>query len=95
MEALYGTTYMFRVNDTGPYVDPCERVAVFLFRVGNGQGVRATAGHFDIAEGSVVNWTLQVARLVIERLQEKYVRWPDPDEQKDMSSAWETEKQLR
>lgn len=50
---------MFRVNDTGPYVDPCEQIAGFLFRAGSGQGVRATAEYFEIAEGSVVSWTLQ------------------------------------
>ncbi|CAM9832485.1 unnamed protein product [Ectocarpus fasciculatus] len=48
--ALYGTTYMFRPNNTGPYIDPCERVAVFLFRVGGGHGVRGTAAHYDISE---------------------------------------------
>ncbi|CAN0228851.1 unnamed protein product [Ectocarpus fasciculatus] len=74
--ALYGTTYMFRPNNTGPYIDPCERVAVFLFRVGGGHGVRGTAAHYDISEGSVVDWTLKVAKLVVKRLQPQYVRLP-------------------
>ncbi|CAM9977010.1 unnamed protein product [Ectocarpus sp. 6 AP-2014] len=42
VQALYGTTYPFRLdNATGPprKIDPCERVAVFLFRVPGGQGV--------------------------------------------------------
>lgn len=95
VDALYGTTYGFRVKGTGPYVDPCERVAVFLFRVGGGRGVRETAGHFDIAEGTVVNWTMSVAKLVMERLEERYVRWPDPDEQRHISKEWEQEKELR
>ncbi|CAM9618425.1 unnamed protein product, partial [Hapterophycus canaliculatus] len=60
VQALYGTTYMFRTNNSGSWIDPCERLAVFLFRVGGGSGVRATAGHFQISEGTVVSWTLKV-----------------------------------
>lgn len=95
VQALYGTTYMFRVNNTGPLIDPCERLAVFLYRVGGGNGVRETAGFFDVSVGSVVDWTLQVARLVVERLQKQYVKWPGPEEQREISEAWELEKALR
>lgn len=68
---------------------------MFLFRVGSGQGVRATAGHFDIAEGTVVDWTLSVANLVIKRLYSECVRWPDAEEQQEISKDWEAEKGLR
>ncbi|CAN0427790.1 unnamed protein product, partial [Ectocarpus sp. 8 AP-2014] len=74
---------------------PCEQVAVFLFRVGHGSAVRATAGHFNIAEGTVVNWTMSVARPIMKRLFREYVRWPSPEEQSEISRAWEKEKSLR
>lgn len=91
---LYGTTSEFRTR-RGPYVDPCERVAVFLFRVGCTQGVRQTAAHFNITEGTVVSWTLSVAKLVVERLRPRNVQWPSPEEQRDIMRAWESEKALR
>ena len=95
VHALYGTTYGFRVKGTGPYVDPCERVAVFLYRVGGGRGVRETAGHFDIAEGTVVKWTKAIAHLVMKRLEDRYLTWPDPEEQRRIAKEWEDEKELR
>ncbi|CAM9890176.1 unnamed protein product [Ectocarpus fasciculatus] len=77
VQALYGTTYSFRPdnNATGsPHkIDPCERVAVFLFRVPGGQGVLQTAGHFEVPEESVEDWTSQVARLLVERLRSQRV----------------------
>ncbi|CAN0329875.1 unnamed protein product, partial [Ectocarpus sp. 4 AP-2014] len=91
VQELYGTVYRLRVKGTGPYVDPCELVAVFLFRVGGGRRVRETAGHFDIAEGTVVSWTMAVARLVMERLK-RYVSWPSPEEQRHIAKEWEKEK---
>ncbi|CAM9777447.1 unnamed protein product, partial [Ectocarpus sp. 8 AP-2014] len=61
----------------------------------HGSGVRATAGHFSVAEGTVVNWTMSVARLIRKRLFREYVRWPSPGEQSEISTAWEKEKSLR
>ncbi|CAM9633824.1 unnamed protein product [Ectocarpus sp. 12 AP-2014] len=77
VQALFGTTYPFRPdNATRPphKIDPCERVAVFLFRVPGGQGVLQTAGHFEVSEESVEDWTSQVAKLVVERLRSQRVR---------------------
>ncbi|CAN0487311.1 unnamed protein product, partial [Ectocarpus sp. 12 AP-2014] len=72
-----------------------ERVAVFLFRVPGGQGVLQTAGHFEVSEESVEDWTSQVAKLVVERLRSQWVRWPGPSRLPDISSAPEMEKALR
>lgn len=57
--------------------------------------MRETAGHSEVSVGSVVDWTLQVARLVVERQQKQYVKWPGPEEQRDISTAREMEKALR
>lgn len=91
VQALHGTTYMFRVDNTGPFTDPCQRAAVFLFRVGSADEVRAIAGYINVSEGSVLHWTLDMQNIVVERLQSQYVRWPGHQEQSDMSSGWEAE----
>ena len=57
--------------------------------------MRDTAGHFDLAEGTVVNWTMEVLRLILDRLFEREIRWPSPDEQRAMYTEWEGEKMLR
>ncbi|CAN0501463.1 unnamed protein product, partial [Scytosiphon promiscuus] len=71
------------------------RVAVFLFRVGGAQGVMEAAARFDITEENVASWTLAVAKLVAKRLRARYVRWPAPDEQREIMEAWEHDNTLR
>lgn len=75
--------------------DPCERVAVFLWRLGHDTDVRATSIMFKMSEGTVSNWTLEVANLIEEKLRGKHVTWPSPAEQREISAEWELEKGLR
>lgn len=42
------------------------------------------AAHFHVVGGTVVKWTISGAELVIEGLQELYVQWPGPEEQRDI-----------
>lgn len=92
---LYGTTGMCRRRSRGPDFDPCERVAIFLFRLGGGGGVTRAALQFQLSEGYVSDSTLEVAGLISERLYRKYIRWPSPREQREMSEEWELENSLR
>lgn len=86
---------MCRQGARGPEFDPCERVAIFLWRVGQDTTVRATSLLFGLSEGTVSQVTLEVAKLIEDRLREECVRWPNPDEQRGISTAWEREKHLR
>lgn len=95
VKMLYGTTGMCRKGSRGPYFDPCERVGVFLFRLGGDVGVKRVALQFELSEGFVSEVTLEVAKLIMERLYSKFVRWPSPEEQREMSADWELEKALR
>lgn len=95
MEALYDTTEMRRNGPCGPEFDPCERTAVFLWRVGQDTTVRATSLLFGLSEGTISQVTLEVAKLIQDRLRSKCVRWPSPDEQREIYTAWELEKQMR
>ena len=70
-------------------------MAVFLYRVGHGVGVRQTSVQLDISLGAVVYITMWVAKLVMEVLATKYVQWPSPEEQELMSEDWQREKDLR
>lgn len=72
-----------------------ERVAMFLYRVGHGAGIRQTACQFDVSEGSVMQVTMGIADLVLRKLLAEYVKWPTPEEQSAISTAWEQEKYLR
>lgn len=74
---------------------PCERVAVFMFRLGGDCTCRQTAIQFNLSEGTVAQVTLEVARLVEERVRKDFVRWPSPSEQRKISREWELEKGLR
>ena len=76
-------------------VDPCERVGVFMWRMGGGCTVRQTALHFQLSEGTVSQVTLEVAKLVKERLTGQCVSWPNAAEQEELSATWEREKSLR
>lgn len=95
VKSLYGTTDFCRKGERGPMFDPCERVAVFMYRLGGDCTCKQTATQFSLSEGTVSQVTLEVARLVDKRLRADYVRWPSPSEQKKMSKEWELEKGLR
>lgn len=94
---LYGTMDMTteRGGGRGRQFDPAERLAIFLYRVGGGVGVRQVATQFEVSEGSVYEVTMLVAQRVIDRLLPRYVKWPEPDEQHYISTCWELEKRLR
>lgn len=92
---LYGTTDLCRKGGRGPLFDPCERVGVFMWRMGGGCTVRQTALHFKLSEGTVSQVTLEVAKLAEERLKGEYVHWPSLSEQEEISTQWEREKSLR
>ena len=94
---LYRTLDMIaeRVGHGGRTFDPQERVAVFLYRLGGGVGIRQVATQFEVSEGTVYTVTMKVARRVIERLQSACVRWPEPSEQEHISACWELEKHMR
>lgn len=95
VKKLYGTTGRCRKGTRGPKFDPCERVAVFLWRLGHATDVRGTSLVFGLSEGSISHCTLEVARLIEDKLRGKHVVWPSPAEQRDMSIEWELEKGLR
>lgn len=95
VEALYGSTEMRRNERRGPDFDPCERTAIFLYRVGNDTTVKTTSMLFGLSEGTVSQGTLEVAKLIQDRLRSTYVRWPSPDEQREIYTSWELEKQIR
>ncbi|CAB1103748.1 unnamed protein product [Ectocarpus sp. CCAP 1310/34] len=86
---------MCRKGRRGPPFDPCERVAVFMWRLGGDSTVRQTALQFGLSDGTVSQVTLEVARRVDKYLRDECVWWPSPEEQRDMSAAWELEKHLR
>lgn len=89
---LYGTMDMRTETGegSGRVFDPSERVAVFLYRVGVGMGVRQVATQFELSEGTVYNATIRVANRVLDRLMPTYVKWPEPDEQEHISAVWGT-----
>lgn len=66
-----------------------------MFRVAGAQGVMETATRFDIAEGKVAIWTMSVANQVVNRLRKRFVRWPAPNEQREIMEAWEHDNTLR
>lgn len=86
---------MCRGGARGPQFDPCERVAIFMYRVGSDQPVRHTALQFGLSEGTVSQATREVALLVEEHLKAECVRWPSLAEQRRMAETWELEKGLR
>ena len=87
--ALYGTTEMRApMAHFGPRFHPCERVAMALFRLGHGAGVRATSVLFDISEGWVTTHTMSVVELVMAKLGD-YIKWPTPNEQDAIVQAFE------
>eukprot|EP00903_Cladosiphon_okamuranus_P009074 g8675.t1 len=92
---LYGTTDFCRRGARGPFFDPCERVAIFLSRLGHDTDVRETSRTFGLSEGAVCYCTLEVANLIEEKLRRKHVAWPSPAEQREISTEWELEKGLR
>jgi len=86
---------MRRDGRRGPEFDPCERTAIFLFRVGNDTTVRSTSMLFGLSEGTISQVTLEVAKLIEDRLRPTCVRWPSPDEQREIYTSWDHEKQIR
>ena len=95
VKKLYGTTDLCRRGARGPYFDPCERVAVFLWRLGHGAGIKETSIVFGLSEGTISYCTLEVANLIEDKLRRKHVAWPSPAEQREISTEWELEKGLR
>ena len=95
VEGLYGTTELRRGGDRGPLFDPCERTAVFMWRLGGDTTVRQTSLHFGLSEGAISQITLEVARLVDEILYPQCMEWPSPREQRVIAREWEAEKSLR
>ncbi|CAN0559177.1 unnamed protein product, partial [Laminaria digitata] len=88
--ALYGTTeFVAPSRGRGPSYDPCERVAMFLYRVGQGVGVRTTSNRFGLSEGTVTQVSMAVAHRIIFRLANEYVTWPTVEEQGEIAQAWE------
>ena len=49
----------------GPGFDPCEGVAIPLFRLGQGDTVQATSALFQMSEGSVTKITMSVVELCL------------------------------
>lgn len=74
---------------------PCKRVGMFSFRLGGGGGVSQTALQFQLSEGYVSGVMMEVARLIKKQVRPKYVRWPNPEEQREMSEQWELEDAVR
>lgn len=95
VEELYGTTGKTRDGHRGPMFDPCERTAVFLWRLGRDATVRQTSVHFGLSEGTISKVTLEVARLVDDKLFPECIQWPTPRQQRTMAREWEAEKSLR
>ncbi|CAN0122751.1 unnamed protein product [Pylaiella littoralis] len=86
--SLYGTTARRRpLSGHGPYFHPCERVAMALYRLGHGAGVRATAILFDMSEGWVTKHTMSVVKLVLKKIGH-VLQWPTVEEQKDIARAF-------
>lgn len=88
---LYGTTGMCRNGPRGPKFDPCERTAVFLWRLDGDATVRRTAIQFGLSEGTISQATLLVERLVDTHLPTECVRWlstKGEDEDDGLSAAW-------
>ena len=96
MKELYGTIEYFEEDEEGhPAFDPCEHVALFMNRLGTGNGLTLTSVMFDVSERDVFKITKSVARRVMDSLSAEYVAWPDPEEQAEISENWETENPLR
>lgn len=93
VEALYGSTVWHMTR--GRAYGPCERVALTLYRLGQGASVRATAALFELSEGAVTELTMRVVALICEKLLPEVVQWPTLQEQERIASEWEAEKLLR
>ncbi|CAN0403282.1 unnamed protein product [Ascophyllum nodosum] len=90
VEELYGTTApRAPENGNGRIFNPCERVAMVLFRLGQGATIRATAALFEISDGYVTKYTPEVVQAVKKTMQLKYVAWPTPSEQDYISKAFQ------
>lgn len=95
--SLYGTTGFVAASEghDRPSYDPCERVAIFLRRMGHGTSVRTTCVAFQVAEETAERVTMEVAHRVIFKLSREYVPWPTVEEQAEIARVWELEKNLR
>ena len=96
VDQTFGTTRWLRVEGgRGPRFDLCERMAVFLYRMGHSAGARETAVLFGLSVGAVHYSTISVAKRIKDVLNERYVCWPGRAERRRISREWEVERDLR
>ena len=79
----------------GPRFDPCERMAVFLYRMGHSAEAHETAFLFGLSVGTVHYSTISVAKRIRDVLNQRYVCWPGRAERRRISREWEVERGLR
>lgn len=90
VEGLYDTLDV-RAPDggRGPWFHPCERTAMALYRLGHGAGVRATAALFGVSDAWISRCTSEFLERVTTRLIPKWLCWPSPNDQDNISAAFE------
>ena len=75
--------------------DPCGRITMFLYHMGQGVGVRFSSNKFRLSEETVNQVLIAVAHRIICRLTNEYVSWPTVEEQGEISQATDLEKYMR